>query len=98
MRNNFLTTKIKENLYCLSFSFAQPILIKFLFHNENVKIISKTVNLKKKKKLLFSYTVYNVCVMFYYEILWFYQDFNIENLWFFRYVLSSRSENTGTVT
>ena len=24
--------------------------------------------------------------MFYYEILWFYQDFNSENLWFFRYV------------
>ena len=34
----------------------------------------------KKNILQFSYTVYNVYVMFYYEILWFYQDFKIENL------------------
>ena len=31
-----------------SLAFAQPILLKFLFQNENIKIISKIVNLKKK--------------------------------------------------
>ena len=30
--------------------FAKPILLKFLFQNKNIKIITKTVNLKKKKK------------------------------------------------
>ena len=33
--------------------------------------------------------------MFYYKILWFYQDFKSV---FFKSVLRSRSENTGTVT
>ena len=35
--------------------------------------------------------------MFYYKILWFYQDFKGENL-FFKFVLSSGSKNTGPVT
>ena len=48
-----------------------------------MKIISKIVNLKKKKNILqFSYNVYDVYVMFYYEIPWFYQDFKNENLCF----------------
>ena len=33
----------------VSLAFAQPVLLKFLFQNENIKIISKIVNLKKKK-------------------------------------------------
>ena len=41
------------------------------------------MNLKKKKKRLqFLYTIYNVYVMFYYKIPWFYQDFKSENLRF----------------
>ena len=36
--------------------------------------------------------------MFYYEIPWFNQDFKSENLCFFKFVLSSYSENTGPVT
>ena len=35
--------------------------------------------------------------MFYYEILWIYQNFKSENL-FFLSILISRSENTGLVT
>ena len=65
-------------------AFAQPILLKFFFGNENIKILSKIMNLKKKKikGLQFLYTVYNVYVMFYYKIPWFYQDFKSENLRF----------------
>ena len=35
--------------------------------------------------------------MFYYKILWFYQDFKNEKL-FFKSVLSLRSKNTGPIT
>ena len=58
--------------------------LKFLFHNENIKIISKIVNRKNKtKKIYNSLLTYNVYVMFYYKIPWFYQDFKSENLCFF---------------
>ena len=30
--------------------FAEPILLNFFLQNENIKLISKLVNLKKKKK------------------------------------------------
>ena len=40
---------------------------------------------------------YNVYVMFYYKITWFYQDLKSENL-FLKSALSSRCENTGSVT
>ena len=40
----------------------------FLFQNENIKIISKIMNLKKKKK-----KKKKKFVMFYYKIQWFYQ-------------------------
>ena len=38
-----------------------------------------------------------VYVMFYYDIRWFYKDFNSENL-FFKFALSSRCENIEPVT
>ena len=41
--------------------------------------------------------MYNACVMFYYEIQWFYQDFRSENL-FFKSVISAHSRNTGPTT
>ena len=41
-----------------SLAFAQPILLKFLFQNENIKIISKIVNLKKKKKKTTTILIY----------------------------------------
>ena len=37
---------------------------------------------KNKIKKQFSYTTYNVYVLFYYDILWFYQNFKSENLFF----------------
>ena len=40
--------------------------------------------------------MFMLCVMFCYEIPWFYQDFKSENL-FFKSVPSSRIENTGPV-
>ena len=42
--------------------------------------------------------MYNVYAMFYHEIQWFYQDFKKWKSVFFKSVLSSRIENTGTVT
>ena len=60
-----------------------------------MKIFSKIVNLKKNKNTLqFSYTLYNVYVMFYYEIPWLYQDVKVKIV-FFKSEHSSRSENTG---
>ena len=60
------TQSIQSNL-----AFAQPFLLKFLFQNENIKIIPKIVNLEKKKKKKKS-RIYNLYVMIYYEIQWFY--------------------------
>ena len=37
--------QLKSNL-----GFAEPILLNFFLQNENIKLISKLVNLKKKKK------------------------------------------------
>ena len=65
-----------------------------MFQNENIKIFSKIVNLKKK---IYNSHLNNVCVMFYYKIMWFYQDFRNEIL-LFKSVLSSRCENSGPVT
>ena len=36
-----------ENIMKMFVAFAQPILLKFLFQNKNIKLISKNVNLKK---------------------------------------------------
>ena len=57
------TRSIQSNL-----TFAQPILLEFLFRKENIKIISKIVRLCNSH----IYNVY-VCkyVMFYYKIPWF---------------------------
>ena len=41
-------------------------------------MISKIMNLKKKKN--YNSHIYNVYVVFYYKISWFYQDFKGENL------------------
>ena len=41
--------------------------------------MSKIVNPKKN---FYNSHVYNVCGMFYYEVSWFYQDFNGKNLCF----------------
>ena len=41
----FRYDQLKSNL-----GFAQPILLNFFLQNENIKLISKLVNLKKKKK------------------------------------------------
>ena len=89
IRCYFDTIHLKSNL-----AFPKPALLKSLFQNENIKIISKIVNLKKKKILQISCYVY---VMFYYEIPCLYQDFKGENL-FFKFVLSSHSGNTGPIT
>ena len=51
---------------------------KILFQHENITIISKIVNLRKKYFTI----LYNVYVMFFEEIQWFYQDFKNENLYF----------------
>ena len=54
--------------------------------------MSKIVNLKKKKKKKkknYNSHIHHVYVMFYYVILWFYQNFKSENLCFL---------NTGPVT
>ena len=47
--------------------------------------------------MFYDYYIYNVYVMFYYEIPWFHQDFKSENL-FFKSVLTSCSDNTAPVT
>ena len=52
--------------------------------SENIKIISKMVN--PKRNIHINFTV----LMFYYKILWFYQDFKSKNLCFFKSVLTSR--------
>ena len=70
VRYYFDTINRKQSGFCMTYSFRTKI-----------KLISKIVNLKKMI-LQFSNTVYNVCVMFYYEIPWFYQDFKSENLCF----------------
>ena len=72
----FRYDQLKSNL-----GFAQPILLNFFLQNENIKLISKLVNLKKKKEKKISYTC-NVYKMFYYETQWFYKNFKSENLWF----------------
>ena len=54
--------------------------LKIFFQNENIKVISKTVDLKKKYS-----TILNICnmsVMFYYKTPFIYQDFKNENLYF----------------
>ena len=56
--------------------FAQPVLLKFLFQNKNVKIISGIVNLKKIYLTILIYIMF----MFYNEIPLFYQDFKSLNL------------------
>ena len=68
-------------------AFAHPILVKFLFQNQNIKIISKMVNLKtnkqtNKQKITILIYLLNVYVMFYCKIQWVYQDFKSENLCF----------------
>ena len=77
IRCYFDTINLKQSGFCTTYSFK--ILVS---ERKRTKIISKIVNHKKKKKLKFSYTVYNIYVMFYYEIPWFYQDFKSENLCF----------------
>ena len=78
IRCYFNTINLKQS------GFYTTYFLKFLFHNENIKIISKIVNRKNKtKKIYNSFLTYNVYVMFYYKIPWFYQDFKSENLCFF---------------
>ena len=54
---------------------AQPILLKFLFQNENKN------NFKNHEPQINSH-IYNVYARFCYKILWFYQDFKSENMCF----------------
>ena len=73
-------------------SFAQPIILTFLIENENIKINSKIINVKKakKRKMQFSYTClcHVVCYVYVYVCAYY----------FFKSALSSRRENTGPVT
>ena len=72
----FDTINLKQSYFCTTYSF------KILVSERNIKIISKIVNLKKKKKWQSSYTVYDIYVVFYHEMPWFYQDLKSKNLYF----------------
>ena len=70
---------LKHSGFCTTYS------SKILFWELKYKTTLKnreSQKKKKKKRLQFLYTVYNVYVMFYYKIPWFYQDFKSENLRF----------------
>ena len=70
LQDFILIWSIKSNL-----AFAQTYSIKIIV-SENAKLVNLK---KKKKKKVLAYYVY---LMFYYEILWFDQDFKSENLCF----------------
>ena len=77
MKNSF------ERLLLSDVFVVVKMLWKFLFQNENIKRISKIVNLKKEKKnILYNSHICYIYLMFHYKIPWFYQDFKSENLWF----------------
>ena len=78
------TQSISSNL-----AFTQPTLLKFLFHNKNIKIISKIVNLKKEK-LQFSYIC--LCNVFLRNPV------VLQRSAFLKSVLSSCSQNTGPIS
>ena len=70
-----------------------------MFQNEKYENNLRNHESQKNKKITFTILIHNsVYVMFYYKIPSFYQDFENQNLCFFKSVLSSQSENTAPVT
>ena len=88
----FDTINLKQSYFCTTYSF------KILVSERNIKIISKIVNLKKKKEI----TILIYCIRYLCSILprnaVILPRFEKEKSVFFKSVLSSRSENTAPVT
>ena len=74
IRCYFNMTNLKQSGFGTTYSFK--VLVSEQKYKDNFKNYESQ---KKKKKIQFSFNVY---LMFYYEILWFYQDFKSENLCF----------------
>ena len=89
IRCYFNTINLKQFDYCTTYSFK--VLVSEQKYKNNIK------NREFQKKNNYNSHIYNVYVMFYYKIQWFYQDLKIENLCFFKPLLSSHTENIGPV-
>ena len=74
IRCYFDTVSLKQSGLYTTYSFK--ILFSERKHRNNLK------NYGYEKNILYNSHKYNVYVMFYYEILWFYLDFKSENLSF----------------
>ena len=78
----FRTITLKQSGFCTIYYFK--ILVSKPKYKSNLK--NRESQKKKEKKSQFSYNLYDVYVVFCYEILSFYQDFKSENLCFFRVI------------
>ena len=74
IRCYFDTINLKQSAFCTSYHFK--ILVSERKYENNL------INCESQKNTIYNSHIYNVYVKFCYEISWFYQDFNSENLCF----------------